>query len=157
MSSNRIDIERRVARVAEAVLAEHGLLSAIEVLVGLGWLEVRRVDAWRLGRVDCLERVVGANLGKVSTAMRAFRRWAQARGLKPSETAYLSRTRDRRRLRFSVSGDPEIERSYRTRWVSPVLSGRKRAKAAERQGRPAATAGSQASDKVGGVVDGWRR
>jgi hypothetical protein len=68
--------------------------------------------------------------------MRSFRRWAQARGLKPSETAYLARTRDRRPLRFSKSGDPGIEQAYRTHWVSPELSEKKRARLAERESRP---------------------
>jgi hypothetical protein len=136
VSSNRGDIERRVARAADAALAERKSVSAIDVLVGVGWLEPRRVDAWRQGRVDYLERVTVANLGKISTAMHAFRRWARARGLEPSETSYLARTRDRRPLRFSKSGDPEIERAYRTHWVSPELSERKRARMAEPQSRP---------------------
>jgi hypothetical protein len=38
-----------------------------------------------------------------------------------SETAYVARTRDRRRLQFSISGEPDIERAYRTYWVSPDL------------------------------------
>ena len=49
---------------------------------------------------------------------------------------YVARTRDRRPLRFSKSGDREIERAYRTHWVSPELSERKRARMAERQSRP---------------------
>jgi len=134
VSGNRGEIERRVARAADASLAEHKFVSAIDVLVGLGWLEPRRVDAWRQGRVDYLERVVGANLGKISTAMHAFGRWARERGLGPSETAYVARTRDRRPLRFSKSGDLEIERAYRTHWVSPELSERKQARMAERAG-----------------------
>jgi hypothetical protein len=129
-------LEQRVVRVAEAALAERKFVTAIDVLVGVGWLERRRVDEWQQGRVDCLERVVIASLGKISTAMQCFRRWAQARGLEPSETAYVSRTRDRRTLRFSKSGDPEIERAYSTHWVSPGLSERKRARLAERQSRP---------------------
>ena len=107
-------------------------MTAIDVLVGVGWLEPRRVDEWRQGRVDYLERVTVANLGEISTAMRSFRRWAQARGLKASETVYVARTCDRRPLRFSKSGDPEIELAYRTHWVSAELSERKRAKMAER-------------------------
>jgi hypothetical protein len=130
------DIEHRVVRAAEAALSERKFVTAIDVLVGLGWLEPRRVDEWRQGRVDYLERVTIASLGKISTAMRCFRRWAQARGLKPSETEYLTRTRDRRRLRFSKTGDPGIELAYRTHWVSPELSERKRARLAERQSRP---------------------
>ena len=136
MSGNRGEIERRVARAADAALAVRKFVSAIDVLIGLGWLERRGVEAWRQGRVDYLERVVGANLGKISTAMRAFGRWAQGRGLKPSETVYVARTRDRRPLRFSKSGDSEIERAYRTHWVSPELSERKQARIAERQSRP---------------------
>ena len=135
MASNRGDIDRRVIRAAEAALAKRKFVTAIDVLVGVGWLEPRRVDEWRQGRVEYLERVTVANLGKISTAMRSFRRWAQARGLRPSETAYLARTRDRRPLRFSKSGDPSIERAYRTHWVSPELSERKQARLAERQSR----------------------
>ncbi len=55
---------------------------------------------------------------------------ARRRGLRPGETAYVARTRNRRRLRFSVSGDADIERAYRTHWVSPELSER------ERESRP---------------------
>lgn len=123
-------------RAAEAALADKRYVSAVDVLVGLGWLPPPRVDEWRQGRVPVLEHVVTANLSKISTAMRALRRWALQRGLSPSETAYVARTRDRRHLRFSVSGDPAIERAYRTQWVSPELSERKRQRLAERERRP---------------------
>ncbi len=111
-------------------------MTSIDVLVGLGWLEPRRVDEWRQGRIPYLEAVVTASLGKISTAMKVFHRWAAARGLKASETAYVARTRDRRALRFSKSGDQGIELAYRTHWVSPELSERRRARLAERQSRP---------------------
>jgi hypothetical protein len=129
-------LERRVIRAAEQALAERRFVTSIDVLVGLGWLEPRRVDEWRQGRVDYLERVVIASLGKISTVMRVFRAWAQARGLKPSETGYVARSRGRQPLRFSKSGDPAIELAYRTHWVSPELSDRERARLAERQSRP---------------------
>ena len=77
---------------------------------------------WRQGRVPYLEQVIQAGLGKIAVAMAEFRRWAQASGLTPSETAYVARTRDRRQLRFSASADPGIEQAYRTHWVSPELS-----------------------------------
>ena len=48
-------------------------MTAIDVLVGLGWLEPRRVDEWRQGRIAYLEAVVIASLGKISTAMKVFR------------------------------------------------------------------------------------
>jgi hypothetical protein len=127
----RQDLERRVTRAAEEALAEQRFVSAIDVLLGLGWLAPSHLDRWRQGRVDSLERVVQANLSKITVAMAAFRCWAHDRGLNPSQTDYVARTRDRRQLRFSVSGDAAIERAYRTHWVSQDLSER----AVERQSR----------------------
>jgi hypothetical protein len=82
----RQDLEQRVTRVAEVVLAEQQFVSAIDVLVGLGWLAPSHVDTWRQGRIETLEQVVQANLVKSSAAMTALRQWAQNRGLNPSET-----------------------------------------------------------------------
>ena len=125
-------LEERVARAAESALAEKQYVTAVDVLMGLGWLPPSRVDEWRQGRVPALEMVVTANLSKISAAMAIFRRWARSRGLTPSETAYVARSRDRRPLRFSRSGDEAIERAYRTHWVSPELSPRRRQQLQER-------------------------
>ena len=133
---NLARLEARVVRAAEGALADHKFVTAIDVLTGIGWLTPPQVDLWRQGRARSLEAEVQANLRKVSTAMRLFHRWAERSGLRPSETAYLARTRDRRALQFSVSGDPEIERAYRTHWVSPELSEAKRQRLAERQAQP---------------------
>jgi hypothetical protein len=129
-------LERRVIEAAEAALAARGFATAIDVLAGLGWLPPSSERAWRQGRIPYLERAVTANVSKVSSAMRHLQSWAANRGLRPSETAYVARTRDRRPLRFSKSGKPPIELAYRTHWVSPDLSDRKRERLAERQRRP---------------------
>jgi hypothetical protein len=129
-------LERRVIEAAEAALDAHGFVTAIDVLTGLGWLPPSSERAWRQGRIPYLERAVTANLSKTSRAMRHLRRWAANRGLEASEMAYLARTRDRRALRFSRSGQPSIELAYRTHWLSPKLSERKRERLAERQSRP---------------------
>lgn len=136
MTENRRTLTERVAIAAEAALAERHYVSAVDVLVGLGWLAPSAVDAWRQGRVSDLERVTQANLRKISAAMAAFRRWADSEGLVPNETAYVARTRDRRPLRFSRSGEPAIERAYRTHWVAPELSEAKRRRLVERHSRP---------------------
>jgi hypothetical protein len=134
---NGSNLEQRVVQAAEAALTERQAVSAIDVLVGIGWLAPPRVEEWRQGRVEYLERVTQANLAKLSTAMKLFRTWAKNQGLVASETIYVARTRDRRTLRFSKSGNPDIERAYRTHWVSPRLSDAKRSRLAERQSRPA--------------------
>lgn len=132
----KASIEQRVARAGEDALREQGYVAPVDVLVRMGWLQPVHRDHWRQGRVPYLEQVVQAGLGKVSTAMRAMRHWAEAQGLQPSETVYVARTRDRRPLRFSASGDPSIERAYRTHWVSPVLSDAGRARVVQQASRP---------------------
>jgi hypothetical protein len=131
-----VSLERRVVLAVEAALAERGSVSPIDVLVRMGWLHPRRVDEWRQGRVDCLERATTVDLAKVSEAMRHLDRFAHARDLVASETEYLARTRDRRSLRFSISGEAEMERAYRTHWVLPGLPERERQRLRERQSRP---------------------
>lgn len=123
---NQQAIVRRVAQAAEAALADHQYVSAIDVLAGMGLLAPTHLADWRKGRVDFLERVIQGNLKKISASMAAFRRWAREKGLRPSETRYMRHGRGAaQELRFSKSGNPDIERSYRTHYVSPALSERK--------------------------------
>ena len=122
----------RVVRAAEAALATQQYVSPIDVLVGVGWLDPGAEKRWRLGQIDCLERAVQANLSRISAAMKLFRSWAAGKGLNPSETRYVARTPQRSTLRFSRSGAPGIERAYRTHWVSPALSEKKRERLAEK-------------------------
>jgi len=128
-------LDERVIKAADAALADHHYVTAIDVLVGMGWLTTPQVERWRQGRLEYLESQVTASLSKISTAMTTFRRWARTEGLEPGETAYVARSRDRRPLRFSKSGDPRIEAAYRTHWISPDLSEAKKARLAEKQGR----------------------
>ena len=107
-------LRNRVILAAEAALSDHSYVSAIDVLCGMGLLAGSHVQAWRKGRIDFLERVIQGNLHKISSSMAIFRRWALGKGLKPSETRYVRRTRTGiADLRFSKSGDPEIEIGYR--------------------------------------------
>jgi hypothetical protein len=93
-------------------------ISSVDVMVGVGWLDPKALERWRLGQVDYLERVVQANLARISKAMKVFRSWAAARALVPRETRYRRRSH---MLRFSKSGHSTLELMYRTHWVSPKL------------------------------------
>ncbi len=119
-----------------AALADQKVVTAIDVLVGIGWLTRPAVERWRQGRADDLEGLAQVGPHKLSAAMAAFRRSADELGLRPIEADYLARTRDRRPLRFSTSGDPSIEAAYRTHWISPELSEAQSARLVERQSKP---------------------
>jgi hypothetical protein len=133
---NRKTLNDRVVRAAEAALAAQKYVSSIDVLVGIGWLDPGAVKRWRQGQVGYLEAAVQTNLSRISEAMQLFRSWAGAKGLIPSETAYVARASSRPHLRFSKSGNPAIEKLYRTHWVSPELSENKRKRLAESASRP---------------------
>lgn len=132
---NRVPLADRVARAAEAALAARSLVSAIDVLVGIGWLDPEAVERWRRGEVDHLEGVVRTSLSRISEAMKLLQSWATARGLNASETVYVARTPRRQALRFSRSGNPAIEASYRTHWILPELSEKKREHLVEKANR----------------------
>jgi len=132
---NKVQLADRVVRAAEAALAAKSFVSAIDILVGIGWLDPGAPERWRRGQVDCLEAAVQANLSRVSEAMRLFRSWATAKGLFASPTDYVARTPRRQTLRFSRSGNAAIEAAYRTHWVSPELSEKKRERLAEKASR----------------------
>jgi hypothetical protein len=131
-------LKNRVVSAAEAALARKQWVSAIDVLTGSGLLAPTHVESWRKGRIDFLERVIQGNLKKISQSMAIFRAWAFHKGLKPSETGYVRTTRGGTMdLRFSKSGDPAIENSYRTHYVSPALSERKQERLTQKMSSPA--------------------
>lgn len=134
--NNPKKLSERVTRAAEDALADRKYVSPIDVLLGIGWLNPSTLKDWRLGRVDCLERVLQVNPSRLSEAMRLLRSWAVAKRLQPSETHYVARTPARQRLRFSVSGNDAIEEAYRTHWVSSELSEQKRERLARKVSTP---------------------
>lgn len=123
MASN---LERRVIAAAQAELTHSGFVSPITVLTRMGWLQPQHADNWRRGRVPYLERVTVASLGKLGTTLRILRCWAERNGLQPRETVYVASTPNRPRLRFTKTGDHNVERAYRTHWISPELIAAKR-------------------------------
>jgi hypothetical protein len=132
---NRSKLAGRVVNAAEAALAARNYVSPVDVLVGIGWLDPGAVKRWQQGQIDYLERAVQTNLSRISQAMKLFRSWATAKGLIASATAYVARTPSRQTLRFSKSGNPTIEKLYRTHWVSGELSQRKRERLTEKASR----------------------
>jgi hypothetical protein len=131
------ELKKRVVRAAESALAHHQYVSAIDVLTGSGLLAPTHIESWRKGRIDFLERAIQANPKKISQSMATFRQWALDKGLKPGETQYVRRARTGTvDLRFSNGGDPEIEKNYRTHYLSPSLSARKQEQLTEKLSRP---------------------
>ncbi len=151
---NKAKLAERVVRAAETALEAKGYVSSLDVVVGIGWLDMATVKRWRQGQIRYLERVMQSNLPRISAAMKLFRGWAAAKGLRPSVTKYVTHTKHRQPLRFSASGDHTIERLYSTHWVSPVLAEKKRERLAEQAQRADAASERPAEAESGGFGAG---
>ena len=105
---------------------KRGYAAPVDVLLEIGVLTKQKYEDWRHGRVDYLERVCTVSLHKLSFIMKQIRAYAQRNGLKPSLSVYKQwavkkkNGQGRRpviQLRFSKSGDTEIEKAYATHYV----------------------------------------
>jgi hypothetical protein len=134
---NRDKIEKRVIQASEEALYRQQYVSPLDVLLGMGTLHPSQIQDWRKGRVPHLEGIIQGNLSKISFAMKCFRSWAIKKGLKPSKTVYLARTRGPKKpLQFSKSGNPSIEQACQTHYISPLLSSKKKEKLKEKFEKP---------------------
>jgi hypothetical protein len=128
-------LRQRVEGAAQDELAASRSVSPLDVFCRMGWLTQNHLDYWRQGRTEYLEPMRTMRPQNLATALDVLQRWARERGLQPSETAYVSATRDRRPLRF-VGGDEATEQAFRTHWISGELTEAQRERVVERQNRP---------------------
>ena len=123
---NNRDLTGKVNSAMYRQCRDRGFAAPVDVLMEIGYLSKKDYENWRYGRVSYLERVCTANLSKLSSVMHQMRVYAKKAGLKPS-FCYYKRWGVKKKggqgrkpvipLRFSKSGDPEIERWYATHFV----------------------------------------
>ena len=100
------------------LLHEKGYISFVDVLIRMGRLSREDHEAWRARKVHYLERVIKLNLAQVNHLLRTLQQNAVKGGLKASKTAYMSWGKGAKTpLRFSKSGDPNLEVAYATHYL----------------------------------------
>ena len=110
----------RVVKAARTLLARGKVVAPVDVLVGIGLLEPKRLEDWRLGRVPYLEKVIECNLTRLSRFLRILRFHAHDLKLVPSVTAYMRWGKGpKQRLRFTKTGDLKLEEAYARHFVWP--------------------------------------
>ena len=103
---------------------QRGYAAPADVLVDIGVLPKQKYEDWRFGKVRYLEAACTCNLKKLSFIMKQIRSYAKKSKLKPS-FCYYKRWGVKKKhghkpvipLRFSKSGNPEIEKAYATHYV----------------------------------------
>lgn len=94
-----------------------GYATPVDVLIDIGVLDKKKHEDWRRGRIPFLEAVCTMNLHKLSEVLKIIRKYAMDNGLKPSETDYRQWGAKSRKLRFSKTGNPAVEKSYSTHYT----------------------------------------
>ncbi len=103
-----------------------GYATPVDVLIDIGVLSQKKYEDWRYRRVSYLESACTVNLRKLSWIMHQIRSYAIHAGLKPSFCYYkqwgVKKISGQGHkavipLRFSKSGNPEVERWYATHFV----------------------------------------
>ena len=103
----------RVKKAAGKILAREDVLTPIDILIEMGRLSKNNYEAWRKGQVPYLERVIEGNLSKANRILHIIGFHAHDLNMVPRQTVYHQWGKGKKRmLRFSRSGDPNLEKAY---------------------------------------------
>jgi len=109
-----------VARAIAEILQTGTVVAPVEVLLQMQRITRQQYEDWRFGRIPYLERVTVGGLGKMSRILRIIEQHARTLNLKPSPTVYHKWGKGGKRivLRFSKSGEPNLEAAYSRHYLA---------------------------------------
>lgn len=104
---------QKTSTLAGNIVSRKGHVSVIDLFLEIGWLRLDKLNDWKQGKITFLEKVITANLSKISKTMKEFRSWTVHSKLKERIIAYKHKGY---RLRFTKTGELNIETAYSTRY-----------------------------------------
>jgi len=117
---NRQQLTTKLGAVTSELFCEKGYVAFVDVFMKIGYLDPMDYEKWRLKRVPDLEQVITCNLGKINFIMKTIRKNCLNGGCRESWTDYMAWGKgNKTRLRFSRSGEENVERSYATHFLRP--------------------------------------
>jgi len=115
---NNKDLEKKIISLVHSITYEKGHVCSVDLMLGLGILSKEDYEAWRFGKIEYLEKVCKMNLHKLSLINKTLRKKAKELNLEESWTFYRKFGKGRTiKLRFSKSGEENIEKAYATHYV----------------------------------------
>lgn len=106
--------EERVIRIRKSMdnqLKEKGLATVVDTFIDIGILDKLNYEKWRKGQVLYLEQVCKGNLNKLSEIIKEIYKYSKELDLKESFTFYKKYGKGKVKLRFSKSGQDNIEKT----------------------------------------------
>lgn len=114
----------RIVNAVSECLESSEFVTPIDVFIKLDYLSADDYRRWKSGQIEYLERVVKCNLSKAGTVLRILRFHGHDLNLYPSITIYKHKSK---MLRFSKSGDPNVEKAYSTHLLKISLINKSKA------------------------------
>jgi hypothetical protein len=102
----------RVVRAVARILARSDVVAPVDVLMEMGNLSRKNLEAWRAGKVPYLERVFEGSLSKANRILRLIGFHVHDLNMVPSHAIYRATSGRHAALRFSKSGAKNIEDAY---------------------------------------------
>ena len=108
----------RVVRAVERILARADVVALSDILIEMGNLSRKNYEAWRKGQIPYLERVFEGSLSKANRILRIIGFYTHDLNMVLRQTTYHQWGNGKNRiLRFSKSGDPNIEKVYSSHYI----------------------------------------
>jgi len=116
---NNTDLEKRIKQIISELSDKKGYVCSVDVLLALNYLSTNDYEKWRNGQVEYLEKICQTNLGKLTTINKIIRQVVAKMNLEPSLSVYNKYGKgSKQKLRFSKSGDFNIEKAYSTHFLN---------------------------------------
>lgn len=127
---NRQDLEKKIRAVTTELLNEKDYICFADVFIKLGYLDQKDYEQWRFKKVPYLEKLIKVNLNKINFIMKTVQKNSKNGNLYPRFTEYKSwgKKGQKTTLRFSKSGEKNIEKLYSSHFVKTRNKTSKRVK-----------------------------
>jgi hypothetical protein len=123
----------RVVRAVARILVRSNVVAPVDVLIEMGNLSKKNLEAWWAGQVPYLERVFEGSLSKANRILRIISFHVHDLNMVPSQATYRATSSKHVVLRFSKSGANAKEGAYSRhyRWNQSAEKKRKAIEEAE--------------------------
>lgn len=118
---NRKELVLKLSGVTSDLFKTKGYLAFVDIFIELGYLSKQDYEKWRFKQIAYLEKALCKNLGSINFIMKTVRQNCRNGKCRESWTGYNSWGKGPSiKLRFSKTGNPNIEQAYATHFLKPT-------------------------------------
>ena len=115
---NNIELDKKVKQFVHSNRFEKGVVCSVDILLHMDFLSKKDYEDWRFGKIEYLEKACKVNLSKLTLINKSIKKHSSDIGLESSWTGYNQFGKGlKKRLRFSKSGNKNIEDGYATHYI----------------------------------------